>query len=166
MEKRAELNLHAATTVATAIKSELETLQALHLLLQQEHSALIQGDVDLLLKLVPRKNELLEQLSSLSNTRSRDFFATGHENTPAGMEAWLKNCGADGQTRENWNKLITLAREADQLNRDNGILIETSLRHNQQALAVLQAAANPGTGLYGRNGQISGIATGRPIDKV
>ena len=70
------------------------------------------------------------------------------------------------RTREPWNQLLDLAREAEQANRRNGILIETHLRHNQQALAVLKTAANPGNSLYGPNGQISGITSGRPLGKV
>jgi flagella synthesis protein FlgN len=152
--------------IAAAILAEYKTFQEFHRILQEEQSALVGGNVERLLQLVPLKNELLDQLTSFSNARNRSLSASGHENNSSGVEAWLNAGGADGKTREAWRELINLAREAEQLNHANGILIETSLRHNQQALSVLQAAANPGTSLYGRNGQISGLASGRPIDKV
>lgn len=156
----------ATAAVAADIRAEQETFQEFHHILQEEQSSLIERNLDHLLQLAPRKNELLDQLFSFGNARNRKLAAAGYETTASGMEAWLKDISADHKTREAWHKLIDLAREAEQLNRGNGILIETALRHNQQALSVLQTAANPANSLYGPNGQISGMSAGRPIDKV
>lgn len=156
----------STATVAADIQAEQEAFQEFHHILQEEQAALIERDIDHLLQLAPRKNELLGQLFNFGNARNRALSAAGYQTTAAGMESWLHAISADNRTQESWHKLISLAREAEQLNRGNGILIETALRHNQQALSVLQAAANPAHSLYGPNGQISGMSAGRPIDKV
>lgn len=159
------MNQAAAARLAARIGAEYEVFQEFHRTLQHEQAALIQGETERLLQLAPHKSELIEKLSAFSAERSRDLAGAGHENNSSGMAAWLDALGADAKTRGSWNKLLDLAREAEQVNRHNGILIETHLRHNQQALAVLQAAANPGS-LYGPDGQISGASGARPRDKA
>jgi len=154
-----------ATKFAVSLQAELDAFREFIDTLQQEQAALIEGDIDRLLLLVPGKTALMEKLSAFSNERGRKLAAAGHENNPAGLAAWFKATGASDETRKLWNQLLDLAREAEQANRRNGILIDTHLRHNQQALAVLQTAANPGS-LYGANGQISGLSSGRPLGKV
>ena len=160
------MNQESTTGFAVSLRAEFEAFQEFHHILQQEQAALIAGDIDLLLQLAPGKTGLIEKLSAFSAERDRHLAAAGHENTPTGLAAWFNAIGMDDETRELWNQLLNLAREAEQANRRNGILIETHLRHNQQALAVLQTAANPGNSLYGPNGQISGITSGRPRGKV
>lgn len=154
------------TEFAQKLGAEIEAFQEFHHTLQQEQAALIKGEIDRLLQLAPVKTALMEKLSTFSAERGRQLAAAGHENTPAGLAAWFNAIGVNDETRKLWDQLIDLAREAEQANRRNGILIETHLRHNQQALAVLQTAANPGNSLYGANGQISGMSSGRPLGKV
>lgn len=156
----------AANGFAVSLRAELEAFREFNHTLQQEQAALIAGDVDRLLQLAPGKTGLIEKLSTFSAERDRQLAATGHENNPAGLAAWFNAIGVNDETRERWNQLLKLAREAEQANRRNGILIETHLRHNQQALSVLQTAANPGNSLYGANGQISALTSGRPLGKV
>jgi len=155
-----------ATAFAISLRAELEAFREFHHTLQQEQAALIGGDIDRLFQLAPTKTGLIERLSTFSAERGRQLAAAGHENNPAGLAAWFNTIGVNDETRKLWDQLLNLAREAEQANRRNGILIETHLRHNQQALAVLQTAANPDNSLYGANGQISGISSGRPLGKV
>lgn len=154
------------TDFALKLGAELEAFQEFRHTLQQEQAALIKGEIDRLLQLAPVKTALMEKLSTFSAERGRQLAAAGHENNPAGLAAWFNAIGVNDETRKRWDQLLDLAREAEQANRRNGILIETHLRHNQQALAVLQTAANPGNSLYGANGQISGMSSGRPLGKV
>lgn len=151
---------------AFRLREELVTFREFHRVLQQEQEALIAGDVDQLLQIAPGKNSLMEKLFACSNERGRQLLEAGHENTPAGLAAWFNAIGMDDETRKLWNQLLDLAREAEQANRSNGILIDTRLRHNQQTLSALQTAANPVNSLYGPNGQISAINSGRPLGKV
>lgn len=151
---------------AAGLRAELETFQEFNRVLQQEQAALIAGETDSLLQLTNVKTGLMEKLSAFSAERERQMVAAGFKNDSAGISAWFKAIGLDNETLEVWNQLLTLARQAEQANRENGILIDTHLRHNQQALAVLKTAANPGNNLYGPNGQISGMSSGRPLGKV
>lgn len=157
---------HTASSLAAAVRAEFEALQEFYRTLQHEQDALIKGDIDLLLQLAPRKSALIEQLSAFSADRIRTLAAAGYENNPSGIDGWMKAVGTDAGTQDLWTKLLELARKAEQINRNNGMLIETNLRHNQQALAVLRTAANPDRNLYGPNGQISSTGSGRPRGKV
>lgn len=148
------------------LEEELDTFQALLRLLKEEQAALVHGDVDLLFQLAARKSELLQTLGELGAERARALSASGHEDNTAGMNAWLEQTDADTETRAHWHGLLELAREAERMNRDNGILIDTLLRHNQQALSTLHQAASPDGKLYGPDGQISAGTGGRPIGKV
>lgn len=154
------------TEFALKLSAEIEAFREFHHTLQQEQAALIDGEIDRLLQLAPVKTALMEKLFTFSAERGRQLAAAGHENNPAGLAAWFDDIGVNDETRTLWSQLLDLAREAEQANRRNGMLIETHLRHNQQALAVLQTAANPGNSLYGANGQISSLSSGRPLGKV
>lgn len=154
-----------AASFSARIRAEREVFQEFHRTLQLEQDALLKGETEVLLELAPRKTQLIEKLSAMSAERQRGLAAAGHENNQAGMVAWLDAMGADAATRKLWQELLDLAREAERVNRSNGILIDTHLRHNEQALAVLRAAANPG-GLYDTKGYISGTPGGRSRDKA
>lgn len=148
-----------AARISARISEEYKLFREFQSALQLEQAALIQGEPDELLPLAARKAEIFQQLSSFGAERERQLASAGFENSAAGMRAWFDAVGADTATREKWQELLELAREAEHLNQSNGKLIETHLRHNQQALAVLHAAANPAS-LYGRNGHISTVGIG------
>lgn len=156
----------SAAGFAVKLRAEFEVFREFHHILQQEQAALVAGDIEQLLQLAPGKTRLIEKLTTFSNERGRDLAAAGYENNLTGLASWFNAIGVDKETRELWKQLLDLAREAEQANRGNGILIATHLRHNQQALATLQTAANPVNSLYGPNGQISGTASGRVLGKI
>ena len=160
MDQNSDATFHAL------IQAEFGGFQEFHQLLQQEQGALLKGDVDHILRLAALKSELIDKLSGLSTRRNLHIAASGCENNASGISAYLDAIKAQAATRELWSKLLDLARDVDQINRHNGILIETRLRHNQQTLSVLQNAANPSASLYGPDGQISGAASGRRLDKA
>ena len=155
-----------AAAFSELIQAELEGFQEFHRVLQRNRPRSIEGDVDQLLQLAPHKSELMEKLSGFSAERNRWLTATGLENNASGIAALMDAIQADAETRESWRELLDMAREAEQINRTNGTLIDTRLRHNQQALSVLKTAANPGTSLYGPDGQISAASSGRQFDKA
>lgn len=153
-------------TFSDLIEAEFGGFQEFHRLLKQEQGALIRGEVDQLLQLSADKSELIEKLSGLSTQRIHLITAAGYENNASGIASYLDAIRALTATRDKWSNLLDLAREVDQINRSNGILIDTRLRHNQQTLSVLQSAANPGASLYGPNGHISATASGHHLDKA
>jgi flagella synthesis protein FlgN len=68
------------------------------------------------------------------------------------MEPWLA-VGGNAEQRADWNHLLDLTREAKELNRVNGMLVNRQLSQTQAALGELRGpGGNPG-GVYGPGGQ-------------
>lgn len=160
------MNPNADAIFALLLKAEFDRIQEFLRILKQEQHFLIQGDVEQLQALATHKTGLIEKLAEFNNQRTQQISRAGFDNSASGIAAYLDSIKAQDATRKLWEKLLDIAREADQINRSNGILIDTHLRQNQQALSVLLNAAKPGTSLYGPNGQISGAAGGRRLDKA
>jgi flagella synthesis protein FlgN len=122
-------------------------------LLQAESAALLRGDVDALMDLASRKLGVVETLSELGRKRRRQLVDDGFAADSMGMTEWLLvHAGNDHPTLSRvWKDLQTTARAARDLNRSNGVLIESRLRFNQGALTALRAAMQQST-LYGPDG--------------
>ena len=149
------------------LEAELRAFQDFIQVLQTEQDALVQGNVDPLLELARIKSEKVVLLSQLAESRTRFLSEQGCSQEHGGMAKWLQQQrgGGNPQIAELWQQLLALAENAQQLNQINGSMIETQLRNNQQALAILQTAAKQST-LYGPDGQTQSLGLGRPIGKV
>jgi len=135
-------------------------------LLKSEQETLFQGDIDRLAALSQLKSDRLEQLAQLAEKSNAHLLTNSLAADRRGMEQWLQaNTPAAPRARDDWNHLLDLAKAAQQLNQSNGAMNQQRLGNNQQALAVLQAAANH-TNLYGPDGQTRATGTGRPLGKV
>lgn len=136
-------------------------------LLQTEQETLQRGDVDRLVSLAQLKSDKVVTLAQIEDQRNRKLAAAGFTPDQTGMTSWLKQHAWEFPDAERtWAELLSKARQAQMLNQSNGILIEQKLRHNQQALAILQAAANQAS-TYGPDGQThAGKRGGRPLGKV
>jgi flagella synthesis protein FlgN len=144
------------TSPITTVSQEQQQLSALIALMKQEQQLLVAADADGLAQLTPQKNAMLEALAELSAQRHAALAAAGCEASEAGMEPWLA-VGGNDEARSQWEQLLGLAREAKELNRVNGILINKQLAHNQGVLNALRmpAGAEAG-GVYGASGQALG----------
>ena len=136
-------------------------------LLQTEQETLQRGDVDRLVSLAQLKSDKVVTLAQIEDQRNRKLAAAGFSPDQLGMTSWLKQHAMEFPDAEKiWAELLSKARQAQMLNQSNGMLIEQKLRHNQQALAILQAAANQAS-TYGPDGQThAGKRGGRPLGKV
>ncbi len=153
---------------AASVKAELDAFRELVQVLQTEQDALIQGDVDQLIELARIKSEKVILLSQLAAKRSQFLTCQGFSADRTGMGKWLEghNTGGTRGISAIWDELIKQAELSRHLNQTNGMVIETRLRHNQQALAVLQAAAMQQSATYGPDGQTHVSGMGRPLGKV
>jgi flagella synthesis protein FlgN len=144
------------TSPITTVSQEQQQLSALIALMKQEQQLLVAADADGLAQLTPQKNAMLEALAELSAQRHAALAAAGCEASEAGMEPWLA-VGGNDEARSQWEQLLGLAREAKELNRVNGMLINKQLAHNQGVLNALRmpAGAEAG-GVYGASGQALG----------
>ena len=135
-------------------------------LLRTEQAALASRDIEALLQIAPAKSEHIRALNDLA--RRRTAYLIGQSFTPdrSGMAQWLiVHGGADqGSLSATWQTLIDTAAQAQALNRENGVLIETRLQHNQRLLSALAAGVQPS--LYGPDGQTRIGGTGRNLGKV
>lgn len=154
---------------ARSLDAELAVFRDFVQTLQTEQDALIQGDTDRLIELARLKSEKVILLSQFADRRNRFLAAQGVNAEHGGMVNWLHQqhgSQAAPQLSESWQQLLGQAEIAQQLNQVNGTIIESRLRHNQQALAVLQAAASQSISLYGPDGQTHASGLGRPLGKV
>jgi flagellar biosynthesis/type III secretory pathway chaperone len=96
-------------------------------------------------------------LRSRQARREREAGATG-------VEAWIARKGGPIAAR-GWRDLLDTAREAHRLNHINGILIDTLMRNNRRALAILQGVAQRAS-LYGPDGRTEHYSGGRMLGAV
>lgn len=157
----------AATTTAditSRLHAECDALKAFVALLETEQQALLDGQTEQLLTLSSNKIQAAHELSNLVNARRNDLLAHGAKAEAGGAAAWLQTHAADSLPE--WHNIQQLSEQAQHLNRTNGVLIQAKLRHNQQALTVLQNAARGADGLYGPDGQPHLPTSGRTLGSV
>ncbi len=147
------------------LATEQQHVSDLIALMKQEQQCLVTADADALAGLTPRKTQLVQELAMLSKRRHAALAAAGREAGEAGMEPWLA-AADNAQARKEWERLLELTREAKELNRVNGMLINKQLAHTQGMLGALRAPAGAaGAGaMYGASGQpVSGGASKRYV---
>ena len=76
------------------------------------------------------------------------------------MEAWIASC-ADEQISQSWQMLLEHTREAKELNRINGMLINKQMGHTQGALQALQPLSSGANNFYSASGMSSTIPRSR-----
>lgn len=125
-----------------AIEQELSLLTQFCHLLDDEQHHLMSGQTIPLVALAEEKTRLANQL----------LQHCAHRHT-------LLNITPSPSEAERLEYLKARASEAEQMNRTNGELIQIRLRHNQQALNILQQASHQAT-LYGPDGHTHTPLTG------
>jgi flagella synthesis protein FlgN len=162
--------LAASATPADTLSQEQQAAKVLVDCLQQEQALLIAADIEGLSLLTEKKASVVFQMSELATTRHRALAAIGHPASETGMQSWLaerdaKFPAAKKQNKDilnAWSNLLATARQAKEINRVNGILINTHVARNQTALNVLQVQTTD-TNLYGPNGQATSAGKGRGL---
>ncbi|KIF82166.1 flagella synthesis protein FlgN [Noviherbaspirillum autotrophicum] len=145
--------MHASgTSPAHGLDEEQQAANSLLQLLQQEQAALVNADVDGLIKLTGEKAKLAAQMTQLAKRRHKALAAAGFDATEAGMQSWLGSSGATTADNKVWTDLLAVMQAAKEHNRVNGLLISQHMTRNQNALNVLQGNAQGGP-IYGPDGQ-------------
>lgn len=150
--------------ITPRLRAERDALKEFVALLETEQQTLLDGHPEQLSTLANSKIQAAHELSKMANTRRNDLRAHGAIAESGGITAWLQ-----AHTPSNlpvWLDIQQLAEQAQHLNRTNGMLIQAKLRHNQQALTVLQNAAHSTNGLYGPDGQPHLPTSGRTLGSV
>lgn len=113
---------------------------------------MINVDADQLALVTNDKVKQAEVLNGLAALRVSALEKLGIQSDRTSVEDWLKS--QPSELSSAWNDLLAAAKVAQQLNQSNGLLIESQLRNNQQALNALMGAANKSS-VYGPDGQTS-----------
>ena len=122
-------------------------------LMKQEQQCLIDADIDGLNAITPRKAVLMNELAVLANQRHQALAAAGFAAEEAGMQEWVAEAANSG-AGEAWQQLLGLTREAKEVNRLNGMLINKQMTHNQNLINAMRQPANAAdTAVYGPTGQ-------------
>lgn len=152
---------------AETLEAETEALRQFLQILQSEQEALTQGNIDKLGEFARLKSEQGVRLSLLSSNHNRLLNQHGLGDTPENIRQLIQREDPDGKysLAQSWEKLLELAKQAQDMNRLNGTMIEMQLKRNQQALAILQEAAKQ-TSLYGPDGHSQALGTGRRLGKI
>ncbi len=139
----------------TSLRAEHTLLAALSEVLKQEQQHLVVADIDSLQAVTTEKSALVRQLAALAGERHGALEAAGFEAGENGMAAWLGAADADPAALSLWQDVLERTRNAKELNRLNGMLINRHMGHTQSALAALRPPTQASNSFYGP----SGIAT-------
>ncbi len=136
---------------------ELAEFRKFIVLLTSEQKLLLDNDTEGLLTLSVAKTEAANQLMEIGSARRNTLLTQGTDS----METWIAKHAPS--SRELWGEIRNLAAQAQNLNSTNGELIQSSMRHNQQALGVLYNSSKSAAGLYGPDGQANIKNSGRHL---
>ena len=149
------------------LDNERMALSAICGLLQLEHVALVQAQADRVAELAADKAKQLEALSHLAEQRRRHLTAQGLSGSSEGIKVWMsRNPGLALAAKKAWFELMAVAETAQQLNNDNGILIENKLQQNRQKLGVLQSSGSAPDGVYHSDGRLSPLRSARSFSQA
>lgn len=119
--------------------------------LQEEQTALVSADLDMIERMIDKRVELLQELSAAASSRYDALAAAGFEPNEQGMAAWLQQQSSQILDKA-WLTFQQQLARAKELNRLNGILINKHFQRNQEKLDALNGkTAAPQ--FYGKNGQ-------------
>jgi flagella synthesis protein FlgN len=146
--------------LAVRLNDELNALRAFVVLLESEQQSLLNNETDRLLSIAETKSQTAGKLAEMATARRKNLLADSSDS----MEEWLsRHAPASLPT---WQNIRQLATQAQHINNINGELIQSGLRHNQQALSALQSASQNAAGLYGPDGQPNLASSGRILGSV
>jgi len=141
-----------------SLHEELQLITDLLEVLKQEQAHLVAADIDKLTALTPHKSRLVSQMGTLATQRHQALAVLGFLAEEAGMEAWLAE-QHDAAASAVWDKVLDQTREAKELNRLNGMLINKHLSNTQGALQALRPqTAGP---VYGPTGHTTSVSRSR-----
>ena len=126
--------------------TETQQLSAFISVLQIEHEILMERNLEPLNDIAKQKSDHARQLQQLADSRASILAQAKLSFDREGIETLL-----DGKHSDVWEKYLSLATQARQLNQDNGLLITSQLSANHQALEVLLAHSDQPT-IYGPDG--------------
>jgi flagella synthesis protein FlgN len=147
----------------TTLQDELKLINCLIDLMKQEQQFLVAANTDGLATLTPLKTQLIEQAATLAAQRHQALAAEKFAESEVGMEAWLVRM-SNAAASASWQQLLDKTRDAKELNRVNGMLINKQLTQNQNLINAMRTPAGAAdTTFYGPQGQTTAITGKRGL---
>jgi flagellar biosynthesis protein FlgN len=147
----------------TTLQDELALIDSLITLMKQEQQCLVAADTDTLASLTPVKTQHITELAALAGQRHAALAGAGLPGSEVGMETWLQSKN-DSAVAAVWQQALARMREAKELNRVNGMLINKQMTHNQNLITAMRTPADAADmGVYGPKGQTSSATNKRPL---
>jgi flagella synthesis protein FlgN len=143
----------SVTSPIATLHEEQQVMQQLRDVLEQEQRYLMKAVIDKLEDLAAQKSALVTRMAQLSSERHGALAAAGFPAREEGMESWLA-VSTEADAADLWRAVLKLTREAKELNRLNGMLINKQMAYTQGALNALRPMPQSGQ-IYGRSGQTS-----------
>lgn len=136
------------------MKTLVETLEALDLIIQHEQTLLCSGRVNgvALQNITEQKSSLLTTVDYLDKQR-REHDVRLKQMAPYSRQPEIAAM---------WKAVVQLSEKLSALNRHNGMLLNKQIDYNTQAMAILGASQTQK--LYGPNGQTS--VSGQAVRKI
>jgi flagella synthesis protein FlgN len=147
----------------STLQDETKLIVCLIDLMKQEQQFLVAANSDGLATLTPLKNQLVEQMAALAAQRHHSLAHEGFAASETGMVAWLVRI-SDAALNASWQLLLDKTRDAKELNRVNGMLINKQLNNNQALINAMRAPAGAAeTHFYGPSGQATAVTGKRHL---
>jgi flagella synthesis protein FlgN len=146
----------------STLRDEHSLMTTMLKLLKQEQTLLVSADTGGLNTMTPQKSQLVAQMAQLAAQRHQALASAGFPAQEASMDGYLAQAGnADASAL--WQDLLALTREAKELNRVNGMLINKQYQNNQTIITAMRTPTAGAEGaIYGPSGQaVSGGASRR-----
>ncbi len=119
------------------LKLEISLMEQFLELLINEQSVLLSNDIDGLESMLQVKSELLNQLSIVSNNR---LSALGEMSFPPQNSSMtlLIEQSSNPSIEQSWQQLINIGTQAEEINRNNSLIVNRLFAQNQNSLVFLQ----------------------------
>ena len=103
----------------------------------KEQSILASNDIDALEDLLQVKSELMSALLIVNNNRLSSLAKLGFPDNNASMAHLIKQ-SSNVLLEQYWQQLINIGTQADEINKNNGYIVNGLFSTNQNTLAFLQ----------------------------
>jgi flagella synthesis protein FlgN len=147
------------------VAEEADSVERFVHLLEEEKALLTEGRTQALAAAIEKKEELAAKLNELARQRGDYLASDGFSPDRAGMASWSAGYPEQREAIAAWNRTLSLAAQAKELNRVNGQLIRLHLQHTGEALEVLLRKEGH-LDLYGPDGRATALGDQQINDAV
>ena len=116
---------------------EISLMEQFLVLVIKEQSILASNDIDALEDLLQVKSELMSALLIVNNNRLSSLAKLGFPDKNSSMALLIKQ-SSNVLLEQYWQQLINIGTQADEINKNNGYIVNGLFSTNQNTLAFLQ----------------------------